>query len=262
MFPLQSPLRVVKKKKTRSNIKDSKRPTDQGEYSYVEFSVDTITNQHVATKVIFDKEIAEAELQITLRLQGQSEHIIKLLSTYISYDGNRVLVFPRLKEIFIEEFTTLNGMKTFLLQIIEALSVMHKFSIVHRDIHFNNILQSYEDGKLILIDYGCSKYSDKLHRDYTNLGKCFLELLRIHLHLKRFSGDITIDDKLKILEENSIGNKKLLEACDIAKSMINCQSSSTIDLVKTHVFLQEHVTTKYMKERKPLTDISNSSIIL
>jgi len=75
---------------------------------------------------------------------------------------------------------------------------------------------------------------------------------------------MTIVDKLKILEENSIGNKKLLEACDIAKTMINC-SPVTIDLVKTHIFLQEKITTtkktKGIKERKPLTDISNSIIL-
>jgi len=193
-------------------------------------------------------------------LQGQSEHIIKLLSTYISF-GYRALVFPRLKEITIEEFSSLNGMKTFLLQIIEALSIMHKFGIIHRDIHFNNILQSYDDGKLILADYGCSKYSDKLHADYIKLGRCFLELLRIHLNLS-FSFDMTINDKLKILEEKSIGNKKLLEACDIAKTMINC-NLTTIDLVKTHIFLQESVTktktkkTKGIKERKPLTNLLN-----
>jgi len=200
---------------------------------------------------------------------------MKLIATYIDDDGYRILVFPKLAPIKIDKYTCLKGMKEFLLQIMEALSVMHKFGIAHGDIHFNNILQSNDD-KLILADYGCSSFCKKLfYKDFADLGLCLLKLLRLHLHVNNMFACELLD----AIRDKCKGNRYLLEACNCAEIMINCKEA-TINKVVMHTFLKKEVerdenllqgcvsnvaavpTTKPTKiPRKPLTALNVNQIV-
>jgi len=219
---------------------------EQGDYSVVEFAIDKLTNQPVVLKQILEDDIAEAELEITTRLQGQCDNLMKIITTYIDENGYRVLVFPKLNLINIEAFTSINAMKEFLFQMIEALSVMHKFGIVHGDIHFNNIYQN-ENGNLILADYGCSRFSKMFYKDIESLGLCFLRLLRLHLQVVE---DLFADDLLTKIRSKSKGNVTLMQACDLANNMIYCKEI-TINKVQKHAFLK----------RKSTIDINSAKMI-
>jgi len=65
----------------------------QGDNSIVEFAIDNLTNQPVATKQILEDDVAEIELEITSRLQGQCERKKKILFTFIICNKNSCIPF-------------------------------------------------------------------------------------------------------------------------------------------------------------------------
>jgi len=113
---------------------------------------------------------------------------------------------------------------------------MHKFGIVHGDIHFNNILQA-DNGKLILTDYGCSSFNKMIHKDFQKLGLCFLRLLRLHLQLD----GMFVYELLIKLRDKSYGNTILSQACDLAELMVDCNENTTNKVI-THTFLKKKYT--------------------
>jgi len=152
-------------------------------------------------------------------------------------------------------------MQEFIYQIMDAITVMHKFGITHGDIHLNNILKS-NDGKLILADYGCSSFNTTIfYKDFLRLGLCFITLLRAHFKLEQKF----LDHNLLIeLRARGKTNYNLMEACDFADILLMC-TNTTINKILMHSYLKRdakmksnHIIEQVDKKipRKPLAVIN------
>lgn len=112
----------------------------------------------------------------TALLSFDNKNIVKVFELF-KIDGSNVIVMELLKGKTIHEhlkekkfFTNKESIK-YTIQILQALSCMHKQEIMHRDLKPQNIVINY-DGKLKLMDFGIIQQSQNqdLTKDQSIIG--------------------------------------------------------------------------------------------
>jgi len=218
-----------------------------GEFSTIDFAIDITTNNRVVLKRAKESMI-EKELQILTRIQGQTVHLMNLLATYMM-DNQRVLVLPRLQEFNPSEFGKPSKIKLFLLHIMKALVTLHKFGIIHNDIHEGNILVD-NNGNLVLSDYGCSLFTDIFDKDIKCTARLVLLLTSYYFQVRTRESEYLLP---MIRQANAL--KHLADLLD--KMFLY---TITAEQVLAHPFLQEDKGLHQKKSSKNNISINTSVI--
>jgi len=106
-------------------------------------------------KIVSRSDILTNEINVLTKLQrrGVNDGIIRLVSS----SDTAMLLKPRA----VETFKECNKPVSLLAEIVDKLKICHESGIVHGDTRLTNILVD-KNGKLILIDFGCSSDAGKV----------------------------------------------------------------------------------------------------
>lgn len=134
----------------------------EGSFASVWKAFDLITNNHVAIKVISKNEdndkYSDNEIKIYQELMTNITddiNIIKFLDLF-EYKGHKCLVFNLVNEELDIFMKNTYEIKKVVIDLMNALSYVHKHNIIHSDVKLDNILHNKDDTGYILADFGNS----------------------------------------------------------------------------------------------------------
>jgi serine/threonine protein kinase len=116
------------------------------------------------------KSLFDREANVLYRL-GQEHDQIPKLYAHFEEDGEFYLVQEYIHghnlatEIKRNKFLSEPEVFSLLFSVLSALSVVHQHGVIHRDIKPANLMRRYNDGKIVLIDFGAVKEVSALATD-------------------------------------------------------------------------------------------------
>ncbi|NET70029.1 MAG: serine/threonine protein kinase [Sphaerospermopsis sp. SIO1G2] len=121
--------------------------------------LDPQSNQKYELNIAERLFIEEAE---TLQKLSKNEHIPQILAFFQEeYQYYLVMEYIEGEDLSLElnsgDRWDENQVIELLQQILHALEVIQKYKLIHRDIKPSNLMRRSQDGKIILIDFGCVK---------------------------------------------------------------------------------------------------------
>ena len=125
--------------------------------------IDSITDKPVVLKILkpVRKVKISREIRILQILKG-GPHIIELLDCCLDSQTNTPsLVFEYLSSVNLKSIMgtlTLDEIKAYIFQVLEALHYCHSHGIIHRDIKPMNLIVDNNTHQLKVIDWGLSEF--------------------------------------------------------------------------------------------------------
>lgn len=142
----------------------------RGTFGILYLGISKIDNLKYALKFLVPTSSVTSIMDEVKALQvlGRHSNIIELLA-YTRYLDQIVLVFPyfphdRFNDIL--SHLTVHSAKTYIYQLLTALSYVHSHGIVHRDINPSNFLYNRASNSGKLIDFGMAKLINKPRKYY------------------------------------------------------------------------------------------------
>lgn len=120
-------------------------------------------DEDAVIKIVTRPDILINEVNVLTKLQRQMQGVVDAgIIRLVSSSDTAMLLKPRAVETFRES----NKPVSLLAEIIDKLKICHENGVVHGDARLTNILVD-KNGKLILIDFGCSSDVGKV--SYINI---------------------------------------------------------------------------------------------
>ena len=125
-------------------------------------------NKKRAFQFGLDRLITEAQYMAQFNTHDNIVHVL----AYFEANNTAYIVMEFLDGCTLSEYVQQNGLRSWegsvdiILQVCEALSDIHKVSIIHRDISPDNIFMC-DNGKVKLIDFGAARFAKNMESNYT-----------------------------------------------------------------------------------------------
>jgi len=177
---IESPLKIKIKEIFKPNLKKIKEESQIGKYFLKNIydiksgfgDIFLVINNNedeyimkVQKKKIKNKNYILQEYEIYKHLEG-SEYISKYIDYFTCHNTLHCLILIKydidLKKLFNKDrIFFYSKQKKIIKRILKILEDIHNRGVVHGDIKFSNIMYNYQEDKIYIIDFGCSRFLDR-----------------------------------------------------------------------------------------------------